>query len=112
MAPTMSDLEQTIEQYHLGGGAFTTGDAEPNKELFSRRDDVTLANPLGPAVRGRDQVEQTLDGAASRLREGEPIRFERIAEYATADLAYTVETERYRMKVGDADEMVPVALRV
>jgi ketosteroid isomerase-like protein len=82
------------------------------KKLFSRRDDVTLANPFGPPVRGWSQVEKVLEHAAAQLREGEPIRFERISEYATADLAYTVWIERSRMKVGGADELAPTALRV
>ena len=37
---------------------------------------------------------------------------ERISDYATADLAYILEIERGRMKVGVADEMAPVSLRV
>jgi ketosteroid isomerase-like protein len=107
----MPDLAQTIEEYHRALDAFVTGEPE-TKKLFSRRDDVTLANPLGPPVRGWSQVEKVMDHAVAQLREGEPIRFERISEYATDDLAYTVWIERSRMKVGGADEMVPTALRV
>jgi ketosteroid isomerase-like protein len=108
----MSDLTQTIEQYHRKLDAFVTGDPEPEKEMFSRRDDVTLANPFGPPVRGWNEVEKVMERAAAQLREGESIRFERISEYATDDLAYTVWIERSRMKLGGADEMVPIALRV
>ena len=107
-----SDLAQVIEQYHQALDAFVKGDPEPNRKLFSRRDDVTLANPLGPPARGWTQVEQTMERAAAQLREGEPTRFERISDYATADLAYILEIERVRMKVGGADEMAPVSLRV
>ena len=107
-----SDLAQVIEEYHRALEAFVKGDPEPNKKLFSRRDDVTLANPLGPPARGWNQVETTLDRAASLLREGEATRFERISEYATADLAYILEIERTRAKVGGADEMSPISLRV
>ena len=107
----MADLAHTIEQYRRALDAFVTGDPA-TKKLFSRRDDVTLANPFGPPVRGWDEVERVMEQAATQLREGEPVRFERISEYATADLAYTVWIERSRMKVGGADELVPVALRV
>lgn len=107
-----SDLARVIEQYHQALNAFVKGDPEPNKKLFSRRDDVTLANPLGPPARGWTQVEQTMERAASQFREGEPTRFERISDYASADLAYILEIERVRMKVGGADEMAPVSLRV
>ena len=107
-----SDLAQVIEEYHRALDAFVKGDPRPTKKLFSRRDDVTLANPLGPPARGWDQVEKTLERAASQIRDGEATDFERISEYATADLAYILEIERTREKVGGADEMSRVSLRV
>jgi ketosteroid isomerase-like protein len=106
-----SGFEQVVEQYHRALDAFVRGDPGPDKELFSRRDDVTLANPLGPPARGWNQVEKTMEAAAGQLREGEPIRFERISVYAAADLAYIVEIERTRGKLGDADQAVPMSLR-
>jgi ketosteroid isomerase-like protein len=107
-----SDLEQIMEQDHRAGDAFHQGDPEPKKKMFSRRDDVTLANPLGMTSRGWTEIEKTMEYAASRYRDGERIRYERISEFATADLAYMVEFERSRVKVGGADEMAPVSLRV
>jgi ketosteroid isomerase-like protein len=80
--------------------------------MFSQRDDVTLANPLGPPARGWNQVKTQLERAATQLRDGEPIRFERISDYATRDLAYIVEIVRTRMKLGGAKDMAPVSLRV
>lgn len=106
------DLEQVMEKDHRALDAFAKGDPNPKKEMFSRRDDVTLANPFGPPARGWKQVEKTLEYAASQLRDGEAIRFERISEYVTPDLAYIVEIERYRDKVGGADEIAPISLRV
>ena len=107
-----NDLAQVMEQDHRALDAFVKGDPEPKKRLFSRRDDVTLANPLGPPARGWNEAEKTLEHAASQLREGEAIGFERISGYATADLAYILEIERYRGKLGGADEIVPNSLRV
>jgi ketosteroid isomerase-like protein len=107
-----SDLAQVTEQDHRALDAFVKGDPEPKKRLFSRRDDVTLANPFGLPARGWNEVEKTLERAASQLREGEAIRFERISEYATADLAYILEIEQYRGKVGSANEIAPNSLRV
>lgn len=46
------------------------------------------------------------------MRDGEPIRFERVVEYADGDLAYILEFERWRGKAGSSDEIVPMALRV
>ena len=42
---------------------------------------------------------ETMDRAATNFREGEAIGFERISDYATADLAYTVEIEHFRSKL-------------
>jgi ketosteroid isomerase-like protein len=80
--------------------------------LFSRRDDVTVGNPFGPFVRGWEQVSETVAGAATYYRDGEVTRFERVATYATADLACVVEVEQFRAKIGGSDELSSVALRV
>jgi ketosteroid isomerase-like protein len=107
-----SGLDPIVDRYHHALDAFVRGDPALQKELFSSKDDVTLANPLGPPARGRDQIEQVMERAASLLREGEPNRFERVSAYAGTDLAYKVEIERTRVKVGGSDEMLPVSLRV
>ena len=107
-----SDLEQVIEDYHRGVDAVVRGDPEPQRRLWSRGDDATLANPLGPPARGREQIEQALQRAAALVREGEPVAFERVSGYATADLAYILEIERTRAKFGGAAELAPAALRV
>ena len=85
--------------------------SEPQKRLWSRGDDVTLTNPLGPPVRGWGQVEEHLEQAASTAREGEPLRYESISEYSTGDLGYNLELEWTRAKFGGAEEMTPVSLR-
>ncbi|UNK44573.1 YybH family protein [Arthrobacter sulfonylureivorans] len=107
-----SGLDPIVERYHHALDAFVRGDPALQEELFSSQDDVTLANPLGPPARGRDQIEQTMERAASLLREGEPNRFERVTAYAGTDLAYMVEIERTRAKVGGSGDMLPVSLRV
>jgi ketosteroid isomerase-like protein len=79
--------------------------------MLSHREDVTVANPFSPPIRGWDQLEPMLDRVAPQIREGEPHRFERISEYATADLAYVLEIERTRAKVGGSEQMAPFSLR-
>lgn len=105
-------LDQIIEMDHQALAAFVKGDPEPKKQLYSRGDDATLANPLGPPARGWQQVNAALEAAASLIRDGEPIRFERVSEYETPDLAYIVEIERTIAKVGGSEEPAPIALRV
>jgi len=106
------DLVEAIEEDHRADNALVRGDPEPKKQMFSHREDVTVANPVGPPVRGWDQVEATLDRVVSQLREGQPHRFERISEYATEDLAYVLEIERCPgVKIGASDELAPFSLR-
>ncbi|WP_247047289.1 YybH family protein [Arthrobacter rhizosphaerae] len=107
-----SDLDLVVEQYHRALDAIVRGDSGLQKKMFSGRDDVSLANPIGPPVRGRSAVEQTMDRAVSQLREGEPTTFERISEYTGTELAYIVEIERTQAKVGGADELSRISLRV
>jgi ketosteroid isomerase-like protein len=106
------DSDVLIEESHLAWGEFVKGDPEPAKNLFSHRDDVTLANPFGPVVRGWKQVAETMERAASLYRDGEAVNFETVSKHATPDLACIVEIERYRAKVGGSEEVGSVTLRV
>jgi ketosteroid isomerase-like protein len=80
--------------------------------MYSHRADVSLANPFGPPVRGWDEAALTMERAASRYSDGEIVGFEKVAKYVTSELAYIVEVERYRTKVGGREEISPMALRV
>jgi ketosteroid isomerase-like protein len=106
------DLDQVIEQYHLALDEIMRGNAEGYKRVYSRREDVTLANPFGPPARGWDEVAKTLERAASHYRDGEATGFENVAKYTTPDLAYTVEIERCQAKVEGRDDVSPIAVRV
>ena len=46
------DVDVLIERYQLGLDDFMKGNPEPVKEVFFHREDVTLANPLGPPTHG------------------------------------------------------------
>jgi ketosteroid isomerase-like protein len=107
-----SELAEVIGRSHHALDAFMKGDPSPALSLFSRRDDVTLANPFGPPACGWDAVAKMAEHAASHYREGEAVGFERVSGYETPDLAYIVELESYRSKVGGAEEITPLALRV
>jgi ketosteroid isomerase-like protein len=74
-------------------------------------EDVSLANPFGPVVRGWQQVAETMERAASLYRDGEVIGFKNVAKYVTPDLAYIVEVERIKAKVGGREDVAPLALR-
>jgi ketosteroid isomerase-like protein len=109
---SMSDLDELRDRYHHSVEALIKGDPEPQTTLWSRGDDVTLANPYGPPVKGWERVCQVAAVAASLLRDGEGLTFDRISSYETADLAYDVGIQRFQARLAGAEAMAPVALRV
>ena len=107
------DLEfaDAVEAYRQALDAFVKGDAGPVKESFSRRDDVTLANPLGPPRLGWAEVEKAIEAAAANFEDG-AVRFEEVARYATPELGYVVQLERAEVRLAGSEGMVPSSLRV
>ena len=104
-----ADLDAVIERYHAAIGDFIQGRAEGFETLYSRGDDATLANPFGPPARGWSQISRTL---AVTVVGGEVRGVETVARVVTAELAYTVEMERFTARVGGSEEARPVTLRV
>jgi ketosteroid isomerase-like protein len=109
---TVDDLDQVIEQCQKALDEFVKGNPKPMQEMFSHRDDVSLANPFGPPVRGWDEVARTMERAASNLKEGGMVAFEELAKYVTPELAYTVWLERQKAKLGGSGDVTPFTLRV
>jgi ketosteroid isomerase-like protein len=107
----VDDLDEVIEQYHLALGEFLKGNPEPVKKLCSHREDVTLANPHGPPVRGWEQVAEAIEHVASTRRDGEFVDSEIVAKYVTPELAYVVQIERLKAKVGGREDITPYSLR-
>lgn len=104
-------LDRAVEHSHVALGKIVTGNPEGYHELFSERDDVSLGNPFGPFVKGRQKVVETVANAATRYRDGEALGFDLIARHVTQDLALVVEVERFRAKVGGGTELVTIAVR-
>jgi ketosteroid isomerase-like protein len=105
------DLQPMIDRYHAAADAFARGNPDPVKAIFSHGEDVTLANPFGPAVRGWGGVSDALDFASSRFRDGHA-SFESIAEYVTNDLASILEVEHWVAKVAGREDLAAFDLRV
>jgi ketosteroid isomerase-like protein len=105
-------LEEFLHEYHQGMDEFMRGSCEGVKPLFSKADEVTLGNPFGPVAKGWDQVVDAMERAARNYRDGEAVGFDNIATIVTAELAYLVEVERLRAKVGGRAETSDLALRV
>jgi hypothetical protein len=51
-------FEAAIEASHHALDEITRGNPNPFFELYSDREDATLANPYGPPARGRREIER------------------------------------------------------
>src|ERR671920_311889 len=107
----VDDVDELIEQYHRVQREFLRGNPETVKNLFPRREDVSLANPYGPPVRGWNKVAKTIEHASSLRSDGEFVGWEIVAKYVTAELAYVVQIERAEAKIGAREDITPLAVR-
>lgn len=107
----VDDVDRLNERYHLASGEFLKGNPEPVKRLWSHKEDVSLANPYGPPVRGWAEVAKTIEHAASLRRDGEFLGYDLVSKYATSELAYVVQIERAKAKIGGQEEITPYAVR-
>ena len=95
-----AELDAALDRYHAAAAEFIKGNVEPYKAVFSQTEDVTLANPFGPPVRGWQDASETMERACALWAEGEIVALDLIGSYATPELAYIIEIERYRAKIG------------
>ena len=82
---TARSLEEAIQESHAALGAISNGDVEPYMALYCDGDDITVGNPFGPFVRGKEAVREAGDRAASRYRDGQIVGFERVATHWQTD---------------------------
>jgi ketosteroid isomerase-like protein len=101
-----------LERSHRALDEFSRGDPEPVKALYSEAEDITLANPFGPARRGRQAVLDALDYASGRMSDGEVTGFDEVARYASDELVTILEVEHWRARIGDRESVEPFELRV
>jgi ketosteroid isomerase-like protein len=108
----VDDLDEVVEQCQRALGEFVKGNPEPNKLMFSHREDVTLLNPIGSLAHGWEQVAATMDRAASQVSGDQITSFEIVEKYVTPELAYVVWVERSKARVGEKQDIEPFDLRV
>jgi ketosteroid isomerase-like protein len=106
------NVDELIAQFDLAADGFLKGNPESTQGLWSHGQDVTLANPLGPVVRGWEQVAATIEHAASQARDGALVDVENVVKYVTPELAYIVRIERTEAKIGGQEAVTPFSLRV
>ena len=106
------DFDDAVEAYRQALDAFMKGEPGPVTALFSRRDDVTLANPLGQPRRGPAEVDQAIAEAAAQFRDGTVRGFQDVSRYSTPDLGYVVQLERTQARLPGSEDTTPFELRV
>jgi ketosteroid isomerase-like protein len=109
---THNDFDGAVEAYRQALALFVKGDPKPALDFFSRRDDVTLANPLGPPQRGPEAVARAAADGAAQVSDGSIRGFEDVSRYSTTDLGYVVQIERAQARLVGSGEITPIALRV
>ena len=109
---SIDHFDQVIEQCQRTLNELIKGNPEPNKAMFSHREDVTILNPIGSLARGWEQVSATMERIASQLSEGEVTSCETLQWHVTPELAYVVWVERNKARVGERKDIAPFDLRV
>lgn len=107
-----AEFDELLVRARAALGAMVRGDPSGYKAIFSAGEDITLGDPFGGVGRGRAAVYELPERAGSYFRDGEVASVETIAKAVGEDLAYTVEIERVRAKVGGQDDLSDFAVRV
>ena len=110
MAP--QTFNAAVETARQNLAAMAKGDPAPSTALWSQRDDVVLANPLGPPIVGFLLVAAETARVASMFVDGEPPEYDEITRWASDDLGYVVAIEHALARRVGSDEPVAMALRV
>lgn len=107
-----ADFDEVMAQSRAALDQIAKGSPDGFKALYSVGEDITLGNPFGGFGRGSAEVYEQMERAASHYRDGETTSFETVSQFVGADVAYTVEIERFKAKVGGQRETSDLALRV
>jgi ketosteroid isomerase-like protein len=99
------------EAYRDGIRSMVHGDNAPVMSLYSRRDDVTLANPLGPPIVGWANIAAESAVVAAGFAGG-TMEYEVVTRFVAPDFAYIVGFERGQVRRDGSGESIAMALRV
>jgi ketosteroid isomerase-like protein len=108
----MSSFNDALDAFNRALTDYLNGDPGPVQAVFSRHDDVTLCNPVGPPCRGREDVERAAAEPSSHFTHGKVTGFDEVSRFVTADLGYVVRIERGQAHIDGSADPVPYSLRV
>ncbi len=112
MAGPFATLDAALEEAGRALTAIVNGDPSVYLGLFADREEISLGNPFGPFGCGRAAVSKNLANAATKYRNGEVLGVERLATYASGDIACFVEVEHLRAELVGADVTAEARARV
>lgn len=104
------DFDETIKEYNKAMSDFFKGNPEPINSIYSKCDEISLAQLSGSFILGRNLVTETASCNAMKYQEGET-KFETLAKFVTPEFAYIVQVERTNAKIGGSNEFLSLALR-
>ena len=105
------NFDLAVEQYHQAMNGIFNGNPDRMQKIFSDREDISLSNLFGPTVLGRLPVVEAIARAAANFRDGEPAHYDTLVKVVTPELAYIVEVERGRSRVGGNVEFRSLTFR-
>ncbi len=106
------DFGEALKRYNTAMIEFFKGNSEPINNFYSNCNEISLAQLSGGLVLGRNEVTKAASRNAMNYRESKDTTFETLVKYVTPDLAYIVQVERTKAKIGKSNEVSPLALRV
>ncbi len=108
----MSTFDEALGAFNLALNDYLNGNPGPVHAVYSRWENVTLCNPVGPPRRGPQDVERAAAEPSSHFMDGKIVGFDEVSRLVTEDMGYVVRIERGQARVDGSNDFVPYALRV
>lgn len=109
---SLQTFDAAIHASHDALRAMASGDPGPTLALWSDRDDILLANPLGLPIVGRQKVSAEVQRVAAAFAGSDSFAFEQYTKSETGDLGYLSGIERARVRRVGSNDVTEMALRV
>jgi hypothetical protein len=85
-------FDDALNAFNAAQHDYLNGDPGPVRAIFSRRDDVTLCNPVGPPCRGPELVDRAASEPSSHFSDGAVSGFDEISRFAGRPVSTAART--------------------
>ncbi len=100
-----------VQRLTTHGATASPADRRRASNVWSRRDEVTLANPLGPPIVGYANIEREASAVLASFAGG-GVEFEEVTRAATPELGFILDIERIQARRVGSDAITALDLRV